>query len=64
MAHGSSVCVCAFVHTCMFTCAPEIIVSFPGQESTKVSGLTWMNFSHSRELVTELWPMLLILTVQ
>lgn len=34
----------------MFPSIPETIVGFLGEESTRVSGLTWVTFSHSNEL--------------
>lgn len=38
------------MHLCMFPSIPETIVGFLGEESTRVSGLTWVTFSHSNEL--------------
>lgn len=34
----------------MFPSIPETIVGFLEEESTRVSGLTWVTFSHSNEL--------------
>lgn len=38
------------MHLCMFLSIPETLVGFLGEESTRVSGLTWVTFSHSNEL--------------
>lgn len=57
------ICVCASVEVSMFIFIPEVI-SCTGEDFTEVSVLKWTDFSHCKKLVTELKPVLLILTVE